>query len=497
MTDSKRKKKRIRLGLTRLPYLLVTLVALYLWDQGTVAIGPLRFLCGITALLALRHIFLVARFPGFFTWFTAPYIGLFLVYPIIAPMTGVDIPATDEVFLDYLFLAVSGLNLFILGYELTTSRRHSRRWNDSYTTTSGRLANTINILLALNLFAVVILIMNAGSFGAILSQTRLDLKVNAGLLSMAGIYLLGLGALLYPLLAVQIRRRPSRGIFWIPIIVAVEVFLFLALRVRTFPVIHVVGLLVGWYLICPRLTVLRSRRSPRLRSRLTTIQKFALVGVACALVLGMFVHRTFRGQFQAAESLGDVEINVADSIRYAFEGGGELGYSKWVLQILEIVPSQHDYLYGLSYYRLLFVPIPRSIWPEKPYNSQRIVAQWLEEDAVSVQTSPVGVIGDLYVNFGMWGILGMALFGMVFGRVDRSSSLTQALLLAVSFAMIFHLARGGFTNPLINLAVYFFAAHATAKYLVGRANVSPTINSQSNRSIDVAGTTPEVPHATS
>lgn len=461
----KRPKRKYRIRLTLLPSILLFVAALFFWSQGTGSIDALRALCFLTALVAIRHLFLIARFPAFFSWFTAPYIGLFLVYPVVAPLTGVEIPATDAVLLDYLFLATGGLNLFIVGYEVASPRRAARQWNTTYPTTTGRLSTAVTILLALNLVAVLLLLANAGSLSTLQSQTRLDMKNNVGLLSMIGVYLLGLGALLYPLVAVQIRRKPSRCIFWAPLLIGLEVFLFLALRVRTFPVIHVVGFLVGWFLIAPRLHVVHAQKQRRFRARLSSAQKLTLIGVAVALVLGMFVHRTFRGQFQAADRIEEIEIDLAASVRYAFEGGGELGYSKWVLQILEIVPEKHDHLYGLSYYRLLFVPIPRAIWPDKPYNSQRIVAQWLKEGTVSVQTSPVGVIGDLYVNFGMWGILGMTVFGMFFGKADRSSSLTQALLLSVSFAMIFHLARGGFTNPLINLTVYYFAARVTARYL--------------------------------
>jgi len=273
------------------------------------------------------------------------------------------------------------------------------------------------------------------------------------------------GAILYPLLAVYLRQQRFRAVVWFPVIIGLEIFLFLMFRTRTFPVMHAFGLLVGWFVIAPRMEIARSHSKRPLRMRLTAVQKTSIIALVVALVMGMFVLRVFRGDFEKANSLSEIEIDIADSVQYAFEGRGELGYSKWVFKILEIVPERHDYMYGQSYYRLLFLPIPRSLWPEKPRNSQIIVAQWIDPGALSVQSTPVGIFGDLYVNFGFWGILGMLVFGYAFGLVDRGRRLTYTLFLAVSFAMVFHMARGGFTNPLIVMVVFFVMAKWVANYL--------------------------------
>ncbi len=129
------------------------------------------------------------------------------------------------------------------------------------------------------------------------------------------------------------------------IAVGLEVFLFLAFRVRTFPVIHFVAFLVGWYLIAPRVII--SGSSAQLdHFRLSFSQKILLVTLGLVLLLSAFVLRTYRGKMESEVSLSEVSLDVVGSIQYAFERGGELGYSIWVFRILEVVPSTYDYLNG-------------------------------------------------------------------------------------------------------------------------------------------------------
>ena len=228
---------------------------------------------------------------------------------------------------------------------------------------------------------------------------------------------------------------------------------------------HALGFLIGLFVIAPGMVLNSSRSMRRIRIRLTVAPKISIIALMVALTMGMFVLRVFRGNFEKENSLSEIEIDMADSVQYAFEGGGELGYSKLLFKILEIVPEQHDYMYGQSYYRLLFVPIPRSLWPDKPYNSQIVLAQWINPGTLRIASIPVGIIGDLYVNFGMWGILGLLGFGCAFGRLDRSRQLNYALFLAVSFASVFHMARDGFNNPVIEMLVSFIIARLVANYL--------------------------------
>ena len=462
-------KNRRPLSIRRAPSLFLVFASLVVW----------QFQPDALVLAPYLYFLSIVKFPSLFTWVGLPYIGLFLLYPLAAPLLGLEMAASEEDIAKYCFLAIGGIHLLILGYESSAPPIARRRWNVRFKTSSNRLSSLLFLLLLLNIGAVLLVIVDAGTLSVIRSQSRVDMKESVGLLTTVAVLLFGFGTLLYPLAAVHMRRKRYRAMIWIPVIVCLELFLFLAFRVRTFPVIHAIALLAGWFLIAPRIEM-GPQKATR-RSRLTLIQKGLLVGLAGSLLLGMFVLRTFRGQFQEAESLSEIQIDVVGSILYAFEGGGELGYSKWVFRVLEVVPAHHDYLYGQSYYRLLLTPIPRSIWPDKPLNSQRIIAQWIDPDAKSVQTTPVGIIGDLYVNFGMWGVLGMFVFGHLLGRLDRRDTVESMLLMAIAFAMIFHLTRGAFTNPVLNLIVYYVIIRLAVGYLRGKtARTPPQIAAQSS-----------------
>ena len=447
------------------PSIALAFFAFLLWLCGPNALPLSPWLCLLSVLVTAQHIFFEAKLPSLFTWFSVTYISLFLVYPIVAPLIGIKIPTTNDVFFKYCFLAVGSLHLFIIGYELASYPHAKRRWEARYRTTSDRLFNMICLLFILNILASVLVLADAGSFSVLESRTRNEMKYAIGILSIAGIYVYMMGIFMYPLLGVYLRYRKYRIVVWLPVVVGFEIFMFLMFRTRTFPVMHFFGVLIGWFLIASRMIIAGGDPNVSFLKRLSAVQKISITVLIAVLVIGMFVLRVFRGNYEKAGSIAEININIPESIQYAFERGGELGYSEWVFKILEKVPEHHDYMYGQSYYRLLFVPIPRSLWQEKPQNSQRIVAQWIDPGAVSVQTTPVGIFGDLYVNFGMFGMLGMLIFGYAFGIMDRSQQLTNALFLSISFSMVFHMVRGGFTNPLLEMVTSFLTAQIVANYL--------------------------------
>ena len=100
----------------------------------------------------------------------------------------------------------------------------------------------------------------------------------------------------------------------------------------------------------------------------------------------------------------------------AFENG---------IALLNAVPLHHDFLYGSSILSLLYNPIPRIWWPEKPAVGSAMVLE-----ATQFGRRPGGrfnlatcLPSELYVNFWWPGVVfGMMLFGYL-SRVfyDRSA----------------------------------------------------------------------------
>jgi hypothetical protein len=201
-------------------------------------------------------------------------------------------------------------------------------------------------------------------------------------------------------------------------------------------------------------------------------------------LVGLSYLRLARGLLEERGLAGLTEVDVGLALRYNLESG-DLGFAPVVFDVIEEVPARRDPLRGQSYLRLLFTPIPRTVWPEKPLNTQRIVASWLRPD-VPGMTIPPGVQGDLYINFGLLGVLGFLAFGGLIGILDRQPGLTKLLCLGAGFVPIFHLARGGFTNPILLLVAVAVAGHVVARYVTapvrGTAAVPPPASASATAS---------------
>lgn len=86
--------------------------------------------------------------------------------------------------------------------------------------------------------------------------------------------------------------------------------------------------------------------------------------------------------------------------------------------IINGVPEDLEYKYGTSLLSVFVSPIPRTLWPEKPvlYLGKEIGKKiYRVGDRVNTGIPP-GLIAELYLNFGLLGILsGMGLFGIFLG----------------------------------------------------------------------------------
>ena len=98
-------------------------------------------------------------------------------------------------------------------------------------------------------------------------------------------------------------------------------------------------------------------------------------------------------------------VNIIDCFSNGFGLHGKLGvfgYSDIIYRLIEKFPSMHGFLNGQSYYRVFFTLIPRYLWPDKPENTQRIVAYIINPGIIN-QTTPPSIVGDSYINFGIYG----------------------------------------------------------------------------------------------
>lgn len=86
-----------------------------------------------------------------------------------------------------------------------------------------------------------------------------------------------------------------------------------------------------------------------------------------------------------------------------------------LLFIVTNVPSRIDYQWGFVYFVQLVNPIPRFLWPSKPtLDTGLLMASAygaVDSTGEAFLTVSPGLIGEMYLNFGVFGIVGLSAFG--------------------------------------------------------------------------------------
>jgi oligosaccharide repeat unit polymerase len=168
-----------------------------------------------------------------------------------------------------------------------------------------------------------------------------------------------------------------------------------------------------------------------------------------ALILGLPVLIVLGLLWSAATVLGRNEGTLkwedAASAEYVgFEMFRELLY------LARAVPEHTGYQYGFTYYVQLVNPIPRALWPGKPVGDAGLVLAEMQgqinNGRVAMTVAP-GLLGEMYWNFGLLGIIGLsAVLGSVAKAWDRARAMASESLLtftvyAAGLALIFVTGR--------------------------------------------------------
>ena len=247
-------------------------------------------------------------------------------------------------------------------------------------------------------------------------------------------------------------KRPALQLPYLVPILFFLVFHFMVFRVRSSFVSVIVAYLVA-VVARAHLVRLGARMPP---GRLGAHIKLFLVA-SVPLLLFFIIGFKYARHSYMIQDYRITQERVEETVGTAFFGG-DFGHAYYLRRAMALYPEPHPYLLGQSYYRLLFVPIPRMLWPEKPVDTQRIFARALDPTLGSRGTTiPPGVVGDLYINFGSFGVFGMVLWGFFFG-MERYRRLSDLLFLAGAGWWLFHVVRGAVTVPLMFALAMWLAA---------------------------------------
>lgn len=120
---------------------------------------------------------------------------------------------------------------------------------------------------------------------------------------------------------------------------------------------------------------------------------------------------------------------------------GRYGGLEVFILFLKYVPEKLNFQYGETFVNIIFFPIPRNIWADKPVGLGRTVAETFFPGMGGGPAVPF--IAELYLNFHVVGIvIGMMLVG-IFARTvysylrDNLENIGTILIYAISFLYIF------------------------------------------------------------
>lgn len=399
-------------------------------------------------ILIKRQQYISFLFVGAFLsmYFANPFLVSLGVFPLESS-TSLSMYALSN------FLLIVGLGLFFWGTTFTRSKALSAPSLRIYFDRK-RITAILRILFLFAFAGLCIVFVFGGGF-SLFQATRAELAAQqmtfAGMIRLICIYMFFPLLVAAPLLITQM-SKPLQVVPWIILGVLLIVH-FLVFRARTQFVTVLASTAIS--VLLKNRIIFVYGQSAHIVFR--TIRDYFAIAI---LLMGIFVGGIVITFVRGAIGVGRIELGH-EFLRVWLEksfDGGDFGYQKIQRAAYSLFPSQHPFLLGQTYYRILLIPIPRFIMPNKPLNEQRVFCSVI--DPVMYETGgtiPAGILGDLYVNFGHFGIVGMFLYGMLLGR-ERYYRLWHWLMLAGSMTWLFHFVRGAFTNPLVTFFVYMFIA---------------------------------------
>ncbi len=133
----------------------------------------------------------------------------------------------------------------------------------------------------------------------------------------------------------------------------------------------------------------------------TRIILVGVIGVILISFLGGFRSRIWKGEVSLMPEREEISLT-----EYFEQGAVESAERAWtsngLLPILARVPTEVGLLYGSSYLAFVTLPVPRTIWPDKPGQIGGLVGDTFFN---SPSGTPPGPIGEAYWNFHIPGVI--------------------------------------------------------------------------------------------
>ncbi|MBE9013890.1 oligosaccharide repeat unit polymerase [Pseudanabaenaceae cyanobacterium LEGE 13415] len=192
------------------------------------------------------------------------------------------------------------------------------------------------------------------------------------------------------------RRATQKPLFWVCSVSSLTMS-FLVGGSRSILIYYMVMGLMVW--------LLRERKISFTKPLILVCVSFFLIGL-----LGAFRTSTFSGEINWGLLTGESTTEESALTTGAGEVSMRLAEGNAVYPILALVPETIDHIHGSSYAAVLALPVPRTLWADKPGLIGGRVGMTFFNQLAGV---PPGPIGEAFWNFGVSGVLiAFVLFGM-------------------------------------------------------------------------------------
>jgi oligosaccharide repeat unit polymerase len=149
---------------------------------------------------------------------------------------------------------------------------------------------------------------------------------------------------------------------------------------------------------------------------------FWSIGIGIVVIPTLSLWATIRSMnMSMVDVVPVVEMVYTQDSRIVYAGIlDEFGNADAFAAILHGGPSVFPFQYGKTYSDAVLMAVPRSVWPDKPKSFGTAVGDYVADIPTDV---PPGEIGELYVNFHVFGIAtGMFMLGLLMNYVYQRST---------------------------------------------------------------------------
>jgi hypothetical protein len=234
------------------------------------------------------------------------------------------------------------------------------------------------------------------------------------------------------------------------------------------------ALMTVWvlFLVSPRANVLSYIISTTFIYHLTiapvkflTLSGFGFIGVIYAYLINLWrgiMGRT--GQLSLQEGFDELSSRFNFTELATYIGGTDLADIRVFVLITHAYGNYLPLKYGETFLRLITQFIPRTLWPNKPYDlGTEIVGLYIQG---SLSGMPPSFLGEMYMNFGYLGvIIGSGILGILLAKLYinwmlNKTTLMGLLFYAILLPRIFIGVSSTFANVVLTVVIMMIIAYS-------------------------------------